>query len=228
MTVVTISRQYGSGGDEIALQVAELLDYRVFSKETIAQVASEVGLAEDEVVDFSETTYRKQSFLDRLMGVFGGESVSVAPVLGAPGYAAGMPGTDQAGMDEARLISVVRSSIEAAHERGNVVIVGRGGQAVLESMAGVLHVRIEAPLDVRARRVQEQTGVTLEEARKAVRERDKASATYLKRFYDVDWSDNMLYHLVINSSKLEAGAAADLIARAVEHLATPAAPEGDD
>jgi cytidylate kinase len=54
MAVITISRQYGSPGNEIAVRVCEILGYHYFDKRLMAQVASEVGLSEQEIVDFSE------------------------------------------------------------------------------------------------------------------------------------------------------------------------------
>ncbi len=56
MAVITISRQFGSGGDEVASQVSQRLGYRVFDKNMMAQVAADMELTEGEFVDFSEDT----------------------------------------------------------------------------------------------------------------------------------------------------------------------------
>ena len=70
MAVITISRQAGSSGnEEIATRVAELLGYRYFDKRLMAKVAAEVGLSENEVVDFSEENYKVVSFLVRTTSV---------------------------------------------------------------------------------------------------------------------------------------------------------------
>ena len=66
MAVITISRQYGSGGDEIAAQVCERLGYHFFDKNLMAQVANDVGLSVQEVVDFPEDDHKVRGFLDRL------------------------------------------------------------------------------------------------------------------------------------------------------------------
>ena len=68
MAVITFSRQFGSSGDEIAARVAALLGYSIFDKTMMAKMAAEVVLSELEIVDFSETDYRSQSFPDRLLG----------------------------------------------------------------------------------------------------------------------------------------------------------------
>ena len=68
MAVITFSRQYGSGGDEVADRVRERLGYRYFDKRLMAQVASEMGLSEGEIVDFTEADYEVRGFFDRLFG----------------------------------------------------------------------------------------------------------------------------------------------------------------
>jgi cytidylate kinase len=118
---------------------------------------------------------------------------------------------------------MVKGTIRGAYKRGNVVIVGRGGQAILQERPDVLHVRIEAPLHDRVRRVQELEDLSPDDARDRIVTRDRAAAAYLKRFYAIDWSDPVLYHQVINMGKWDIDAAAHLVASAVSYLpqATP-------
>lgn len=83
MSVITISRQYGSGGDEIAARVCEILDYRYFDQRLMSQVAVKAGLSEDEAIDFSEAEYKSQSFLGNLLDLLtrpAGEAPAVAQV----------------------------------------------------------------------------------------------------------------------------------------------------
>ena len=68
MAVITISREVGSGGDQIARRLCELLGYRYFDKTLMAQVAKEQGVSDTEVVDFSEDKYRLRGFIDALLG----------------------------------------------------------------------------------------------------------------------------------------------------------------
>src|SRR5688572_12664634 len=80
MTVITISRQYGSGGDVIAARTCEMLGYRYFDKRLMADVALDVGLSPTEIVDFSEDNYRVRGFLERLLG--GGRNPRVVAQVG--------------------------------------------------------------------------------------------------------------------------------------------------
>jgi cytidylate kinase len=122
-------------------------------------------------------------------------------------------------LDEEQAIRLVQSTIRAVYEDDNIVILGRGGQAILKEMPGVLHVRIEAPLDIRGARIQgdEETGQQ-RPTEKTIVERDKAAAAYLKRFYGIDWADPVHYHLVINTGKFDVEAAAHLIVNALAYL----------
>jgi cytidylate kinase len=206
MAVITISRQYGSEGDEIAANLCQILGYQSFNKQLMIKVAAEVGLTEGEIVDFSEDQHRVRSFLDRLLG-------SPAPVL-----TQSHSWSEVKVIDAADSIPLVQSIIRAACRQDKVVIVGRGGQAVLRTDPGVLHVRIEAPLETRIHRVQLREGLTFELARDVVAQRDRAAADYLKRFYNVDWSDSLLYHLIINTGRWGIEAASRLIVAAVGQL----------
>jgi cytidylate kinase len=123
--------------------------------------------------------------------------------------------------DEAKRIALIEAVIRVAYQHGNIVILGRGGQAILKDKPDVLHVRIVAPLDARAQRLHEQENFSLGGAQDIVIKRDQASAEYLKRFYDLDWADPVLYDLVIDTTKLGLEGATQLIIAAVEYLPVP-------
>ena len=63
MTVITISRQYGSGGDVIADWICKKIGYHLFDKHILVKAALDVGLSEQEVFDYSEDTYKVRNFL---------------------------------------------------------------------------------------------------------------------------------------------------------------------
>lgn len=216
MAVITISRQYGSGGDEIAAKVCELLKYCYFDKQMMSRLAAELALPAGQSVDFSEEDYRVRTFMERFF-----RAPCSQPVAQVKSWKETPDGTRVAevvDLDEANAMFLERSAILAAHRQGNMVIVGRGGQVVLKEKHGTLHVRIEAPLDFRVEHVKEQENLSLAAARDLVMQRDQSAANYLKHFYKVDWSDPLLYHLVINTCRFELDAAACLIACSVNCL----------
>lgn len=219
MAVITISRQYGSEGDEIATNVCQILGYQSFDKQLMEKVAVEAGLTEGEIVDFSEDQHKVRGFLERLLG----PRPIVTQTRSWSEDRAGVRVAQVKPVDVVESIALVQGVIRAAYKHGNVVIVGRGGQAVLRNEPGVLHVRIEAPLETRIQRVQLREGLTYELARGVVAERDRAAADYLKRFYNVDWSAALLYHLIINTGRWGIEAASRLIVNAVSQLQPMAA-----
>jgi cytidylate kinase len=213
MATITISRQYASNGNDIAEQICESTGYYLFDKRIIAETATEVGLSDQEIVDFSEENYKIKGFFDRLLG---GSHLRVWKELEN-----GARTAEAVPLSEENALLLVRRAIENAHSLGNTVIVGRGGQVILQNEPDVLHVRIETPLEERIERVRyhpklaNRTFIGPLEARRAaldlIEESDAVSADYLKRFYGVDWSDPMLYHILINTGKLKIEQAVRLI-----------------
>jgi CMP/dCMP kinase len=212
---ITISREYGSGGDEIALRVTELLGYRYFDKRMMEGVATQFGLTPCEIVELSEDQYRARSLVGRLFG----SQVPGAEIRRRRRNAQGLELEDVDRLTALDCVGLMRAVIRAVYRRGNVVIVGRGAQVILEDMPGVLHVRIEEPLDARVRRVQEVENLSPGDARRRVAERDSAAAGYLQQFYHVDWADARLYQLILNTGKWDGETAAEFIVHAAKCLA---------
>ena len=167
MAVITISRQYGSEGDEIAASLCQILGYQSFNKQLMLKVAAEVGLTEGEVVDFTEDQHRVLSILDRLLG---SPKSTVTRTHNWSEDRFGVRAQDVKALDATDSIPLVQAIIRAAYQHDKVVIVGRAGQAVLRNEPGVLHVRIEAPLETRIQRVQLREGLSYESARDVVAE----------------------------------------------------------
>ena len=235
MAVITISRQYGSGGDEIAARLCEVLGYHYFDKRMMARIAAEAGLLPSEIVDFSEDNYKMRTFLERLFGRHSSHAVvpsgtgigdptrprvKVLTPMGIYLYEtpSGLTFKEEEAPDEAKSIACSEAVIRVAYKHGNVVILGRGGQAILQDKPAVLHVRLVASLDARVQRLHKLENFSLDEARDIAVKRDQASAEYLKRFYNLDWADPTLYDLVINTTKLGLEGVTQLIVAAVEHL----------
>lgn len=217
MTVLTISRQFGSGGDDIVEQVVNLLGYRYLDKRLMQDVASEVGLSSNEVVDFTEDHYKARTFFQSL---FGPRQRVVSQYSARTRGTAGLEETSVVKLDEAQCIDLIRVSVLSAYKRGNIVIVGRGSQAILADKPDVLHVRIEAPLTMRMARVSQQENMTQMEARALIAQRDFAAAQYLERFFGIDWNDPLNYSLVLNTGKCSNEMAAQVIVVAARELET--------
>jgi len=211
MPVITISRQYGSGAVEVAQRLCDVLGYSYFDKDLMVRVAAEMGVSEEGVVDFSEDTYRMRNFLERLFGRR--KMKPEEPETPLPESALHVET-----LSEADGIDLVRDTILAAYDRDNVVIVGRGGQAILREKPGVLHVRLNGPLGARALRVKERSGTSLAEATALTKTKDEAAIAYLVRFFEIDWNNPLLYHLALNTGKWDLSDVAEIIIDSLAHL----------
>jgi CMP/dCMP kinase len=215
MAVITVSRHYYSSGDDIVRRVCASLQYRYFDKHLIAEIAAETGEPSGGPVDFSEDQYRAPSFLDRLLNRMPPQPV---PSENASQRVGGARTRENAVVEAEAAVALTQAAINAAYDRGHVVIVGRGGQAVLRGKPEVLHVRIQAPLEWRIERLREVDEYTYIAAKEVILEHDQAAADYVKRFYGVNWADPTLYHLVINCDLWSIASAAQLIVTALKCL----------
>lgn len=103
----------------------------------------------------------------------------------------------------------------------DVVILGRGGFAVLEGYADVLNVLVTAPLEDRIEFLADRDGTSNADARRRVESNDQAREVFVRRFYGSKWADESRYDLVINSSEMSEDEAIDTIIRKhAEHLAS--------
>jgi CMP/dCMP kinase len=216
MTVITISRQFGSGGDEIAERLCKILGYQQFDKQLIVQSAAEAGISEKEVYDYSEESHKVRSFLDRLFS-------RTAVMNVGPGWSdtGDVLLPQQELLNEEVMQALVQKAVRSAYKIGDMIILGRGSQILLQTEPGTLHVRIEAPLEDRIQTVKEWLKAEnqaftadVEIRRKAqdlITARDAASQDYIKRFYQANWANPTLYHVVLNTGKLSLERATQII-----------------
>ncbi len=181
---ITVSRQIGSLGCDIADGVAQQLGFRKIWREAINQAAIRSGTPEVALAVIDELG---------LLGLAPSEKTKRA-------YIAAIEG--------------VMNDLVA---EGQVVIVGRAGQVILRGRPGVLHVKVIAPAALRAERVAEHHGISLEAARAQVDASDRYRRDFLMRFYQARWDDLMLYDLIVNTGHLTAVEATRCICAAAQY-----------
>ena len=128
----------------------------------------------------------------------------------------GLLGLSPTEQDYLAYIQAVKAVMLELAEEGKVIIVGRGGQVVLAGRPDVLHVRTVAPLELRVTRIAERYHISPAAARAQVRASDRQRRIFLKRFYNIDGNDPLLYDLVINTAHMTSEAACNLICAALE------------
>jgi cytidylate kinase len=212
MTVITISREFGSGGADIAQQVAQALGYHHAGQELIGKVLAQYG-----IVEFDQEYDTTLSFWERFDARRAQRREVMQEMLHRVVLALAQHGN---------VVIVGRGSFAALAGFGDVVIVGRGSFAALAGFGDVLNVRIQAPLAQRARRVMAQKGLaTVEEATATVQEADKVRTAFIESVYGARWDDARAFDLVIDTGKVAAQLAVAWVVAAARAL--PARPPVD-
>jgi cytidylate kinase len=192
MSVLTISRDFGSGGDYIAEKVAKILGYHFVDKEFFTTVLSEYGL-----VEFDREYDVLPGFWEKL--------------LDAQRY-------DR--RDE--VVHMLNRVIQAVAQHGNVVILGRSGFEVLGEFADTVNVRLQAPIPVRINRVMAELKIPFEQAEEVVKENDKVHMAFAEEYYRIPWDAVHAFDLVINTGKISRDLATTWLVDTVNALgATP-------
>lgn len=232
MTVVTISRQLGCHGEEIAASVAEALDLRLVDAKTIDQAAETAGVPQVALAEWQREGER--SLANQVLKALRSMPNTVFPVS-SPAELGSTTATDRLSVllpftglfsplappisasleGYVRMVSLVIRGL--AHE-GNVLIAGRGGQIILKNHPNALHVQIVAPFAYRLAILQNRCELDKRAAQQRLRDSDRARSDYIRRYYGGDWLDPTLYHLVINAGRLSVAAAVDLIVNAQRAL----------
>ncbi len=219
MAVVTLTGHLGSMGT-IAVRVARELDYALADRELLTEAAAALGWPEDDVAAFDERTSGLGGRLTRMLRTFIERAgmASVDPMMSAGdlesvlGRTYGETAVPDMRPDDRRYIETLTSLIGELANRGSVVIVGRGAQALLADRTDTLHVRIACDQDERIKRIAERDAMTPEAAAARVRESDAQREAWHQKYFGIDYRSPYLYHLVVNSGKLSDAIAADLVA----------------
>ena len=225
MAIITVARQLGSGGDLIASRVAEVLDYELVDRRLVEEISSITDTTSEEVEKFDEKGEgRIRYFLKRLLvpevspGGFPLSSAAYFPEFGLefPYVMDRESNEPPSFLDRGTYQLLITTVLREYGQGGNVVIVGRASQAILGDQSDAVHLKIVAPLEVRCERIMKAEEVDLKSARELAHEHDRWRQLYLRNYHKLDWDDPLLYHLTINTGKLDVAAVADLVVRCVE------------
>ena len=140
-----------------------------------------------------------------------------AQLAGAPELALatidelGLLGIEPGPSQQQAYLLAVQKVIKDTASQGDVIIVGRASQVVLHNWPNTLHLRVIAPLEIRVQRVVTAHGISTQAAKAQIKGSDRYRATYLKRFYAIQWDDPCYYHLVINTGFLSQEDSAQLV-----------------
>jgi cytidylate kinase len=197
--VICISHEEGAEGTLVGRAVSEELAMRYVDEEIIVQ-AAEKGGVDAGLLAGAEA---RRSLVLRLI-----EQLHVA------GTTANVPSVPLPEVEFDRNRELIVEVIRETAKQGDVVIVAHAASVALAGRSDLLRVLVTAPVDVRARRVAESSGVSDDRALKQVRTSDAGRASYFKRFYGVGSELPTHYDLIVNTEALTPDDAASLVVQA--------------
>ena len=183
-TIITISREYGSGGRYIGRLVADKLGIKFYDKEFVEKLAEETGLSEE----YIENNEQKR---DKLAGLNNG-------------YYFGLDNSDELFLKESELIKQVVNN-------QSCVIIGRCADFILKNYDNVIKVFIYSNIEDKIKRATEFYGIDKEKAEKEIKKIDKERANHYKYYTEKNWKDFNNYDVCINSDTLGVEKSADII-----------------
>ena len=210
MPVITISKEFASGGINIAKQLAEKLGYDYLDKDIVKQVAEHTKVSHQEVRDFEvEAHINLRARLSRIidLDIFkrnlkSDEAEEVETTYDERDKIPYSFDT-QGWIDSDIYRDMICKIITELGQQENVLIVGRGGQCILKDEANIVNIRIiSAMADRVARLITENPELSESQAQRQIEDMDKKSREYIKFYFKEDWSNPKLYDIVINTSRI--------------------------
>ena len=185
ISVITIEREYGSGGAEIARKLAGRLGWKLWDQLMTDEIARQMDCESLEVEQRSERRdpLHYRLFKAWMRGRFEGS-------LNAPRMKI---------VDAECIREVAERVVRAAAKEGNSVIVGRGSAYYLHDRPDAFHIFVYAPFEEKVNRLR-ATGKTEKDAIELAETVDRDRAAFIKQYFDVDWPTRHFFHLMINST----------------------------
>jgi len=183
--IVTLEREFGSGGGAIACELANRLGWKLWDQQLTCEIAQRAQVPESAVALCDE---RVNSRLYRLAKSFWRGS-----------YERSMPMANSRAFDTDRMMALVGEIMGTIAAEGNAVIVGRGSPFFLREREDTFRVFTYAPHDEKIRRLLAM-GKSRGEAEDLVENVDKERVAYIKHYFNADWPVRSLYHLMINTA----------------------------
>jgi cytidylate kinase len=187
--VLTVNREFGSGGGRIAQTIAGWLGWKLLDRDIIDAIAYAAHVDAKVVRRYDEHV---GSWLGRIN----------QQAMRSAALAAGLALGEDSVFDAEQMVKLTQKIVEQAYSEGNCVIVGRGAQCVLQHKPDVYHVFVYAPLRERIVRLRTrlEKGANIEQRIRTV---DGERAKYMQEYFGKNWCSLHLYDLMIRSSEEE-------------------------
>lgn len=202
LPVITISRQFGSGGHDIGERLARQLDVPFYDKALIAMAAKQSGLSEEV---FAHADERATS------------SLLYSMVMGNYSFGARVPGINEMPIND-KLFIIQSDIIKKAAAEGPCVVIGRCADYILREHENCLNVFVHANKETRIRRSIEKKDCEEKKAADFVTKKDKQRANYYNFYSNKRWDDLQNYDISIDTSRFTIDQAVELLLDAARKL----------
>lgn len=183
--VITISREHGSGGETVARILGARLGWKMVDDALVADIAHSANSSSDAVRRHEETV---DPWFHRIV-----------KALWRGGFVGAVARSDAEACDAEAIARLWNRVIEESAGLGQCVAVGRGGQCLLQGHPEAFHVHIYAPMSERVERLKSRERASTDLAAAAL-ESDRRRAAYIRHYFQQDWKNPHLYHLMLCSS----------------------------
>ena len=203
MAVITISRQFGAGGKTFGRRIADTLGYYYADEDIIERAVVEIYISSDgrKTIE-SEPVDRFKKFISKLNPF--GTSLMELPLDDKERY-----------IDGFKYVELLNLIIPKIAKDGNAVIVGRGGQYILQNLENTYHLLLIANKEDRTKFIEEHYRASSARAAQMIKRMDKRRANLFSYFRRKDYDDPTLYDLVINMGLLSMDKAQELVVKLI-------------
>ena len=202
LPVITISRQFGSGGHEVGEKLARQLDVPFYDKALIAMAAKQSGLSEEVFANADEKAT---------------SSLLYSMVMGNYSFGARVPGINEMPIND-KLFIIQSDIIKKAAAEGPCVIIGRCADYILREHENCLNVFVHASKEERVRRSVAKKDCEERKASDFVTKKDKQRANYYNFYSNKRWDDLQNYDITIDTSRFTVDEAVELLMDAAKRL----------
>ncbi len=205
--VISISRQVGTAGEEVAQAVSNRLGFRYIDYQVIQDAAHDAGVSPETVSEAEHSP----PLLTRLL-----EALARNPGMPAVGWADPTPIATSPLFTSSDYRRFVEQVIKATADKGDCVIVGHASQVILRSRFDTVRVLVTGSNAHRAGGIEQGLGVEEKDGLKFIEKTAPEGLDYYRRFYDTGWLTPCSYDLCISTDHLKPEQAAELVVRAAE------------
>ena len=201
MAIITLSRQGGAGGITVAELVTEKLGYSIVDYSIIQEVAEHANVSSNWVKSVEN---ERGSILNKIIDMMISKNYMERIIGEGKGY-----------LDKKTYVDNLKKVMEKYAQKNNCLIVGRGGQYILKDNPNAYHVLIIAEKTDRINFMVDHHNISYSDAKNVVERHDKRRTSMFREFGKEDFDSSNLYHIVINTSKVNVEKAAEIICKLV-------------